>query len=129
MKDIVVCLAAGLISGVVGGLGIGGGTVLIPALTLFLPVSQHEAQAINLVAFVPMATVSLVFHFRNGLVKTDGLLPLVVSAAACAALFCLVAAKVDGGAMRRLFGWFLICVSAWCFVRSFSMPKERRGTQ
>ena len=58
---------AGIASGVLGGMGMGGGTVLIPILTLLLGVGQHESQAINLVTFLPMAAVSLLIHFKNKL--------------------------------------------------------------
>ena len=37
-------------AGLLGGMGMGGGTILIPALTLFLGIGQHAAQAANLPA-------------------------------------------------------------------------------
>ena len=45
-----------------GGMGMGGGTVLIPALTVILGVEQHVAQATNLIAFLPMALFTLKIH-------------------------------------------------------------------
>ena len=56
----------GFLGGVLGGMGMGGGTVLIPLLTVFLNVGQKTAQAINLIAFSPMAAVALFVHFKNG---------------------------------------------------------------
>ena len=50
-----------------GGMGMGGGTVLIPALTVILGVEQHVAQATNLIAFLPMALFTLKIHKENGL--------------------------------------------------------------
>ena len=60
-------------SGVLGGLGMGGGTILIPLLTIFFDVEQQQAQAINLVAFIPMAIVSLIIHIKNKRVRKDGI--------------------------------------------------------
>ena len=60
---------AGLAGGMLGGMGMGGGTVLIPLLTILLGVPQHAAQAINLISFLPMAGVALIIHFKNGLVE------------------------------------------------------------
>ena len=46
-------IVTGLISGTVSGTGMGGGTILILVLSIFLGVEQHTAQATNLVFFIP----------------------------------------------------------------------------
>lgn len=58
---------AGVLGGVLGGMGMGGGTVLIPLLSIFYAVEQHTAQAVNLIAFIPMAVVAIIIHIKNGL--------------------------------------------------------------
>ena len=55
----------GLVSGILGGLGMGGGTLLIPLLTIFLSVSQIESQGINLIAFIPMSVIAIIIHAKN----------------------------------------------------------------
>ena len=45
--SLVLSVVFGLISGVFGGLGMGGGTLLIPLLTIFLDYPQKLAQGIN----------------------------------------------------------------------------------
>ena len=76
----LVYLTAGLAGGVLGGMGMGGGTVLIPILTMFCGVPQHLAQSVNLLSFLPMAAVSLRVHARNGLLDTKNVLWMVVPA-------------------------------------------------
>ena len=44
----------GLISGIVSGTGMGGGTILIFLLSFLLGVEQHVAQATNLIFFIPI---------------------------------------------------------------------------
>lgn len=48
----------GLFSGIVGGMGIGGGTILIPALTIFIGTEQHIAQSVNLFFFLFLQQLS-----------------------------------------------------------------------
>lgn len=49
----------GLVAGVVGGLlGVGGGILFVPALTIFLEQPQVEAEATSLLAIVPVAIVA-----------------------------------------------------------------------
>ena len=78
--SFILYLAAGFFAGLLGGMGMGGGTVLIPVLTIFLGVEQHVAQATNLIAFLPMAAFSLKVHKERGLLKTDGVWWVVVPA-------------------------------------------------
>ena len=59
---------AGVIGGIVGGMGMGGGTLTIPILTIFLSYEQLQAQGINLIAFLPMSVVALIIHAKNHLV-------------------------------------------------------------
>ena len=51
----MILILIGLISGIISGMGIGGGTILIPALTIILSMEQNTAQAINLIYFIPTA--------------------------------------------------------------------------
>ena len=60
--SFILYLLAGFFAGLLGGMGMGGGTVLIPALTILLGVEQHIAQATNLVAFLPIAVVYFKVH-------------------------------------------------------------------
>ncbi len=67
----------GLLGGLIGGMGMGGGTILIPLLTLFLNIPQLQAQTINLISFIPMAIVTLVIHIKNKLVDFGALLKVL----------------------------------------------------
>lgn len=49
----------GIISGIVTGGGMGGGTILILLLTLFTGMEQHIAQASNIVFFIPTALAAI----------------------------------------------------------------------
>ena len=69
----IVYMFAGLAGGILGGMGMGGGTVLIPILTIFCGVEQHLAQSANLITFLPMAIFSLQVHAKHGLLDTRGI--------------------------------------------------------
>lgn len=103
---IVVGFAAGLL----GGMGMGGGTILIPALTLLLGVSQHAAQATNVIAFLPMAAIVLPQHKKRGYLKTEGLGFVIVPALIFAVLFGLLSSFLSGEALKKFFGLFLVAL-------------------
>ena len=115
MGKIVLLVITGLSAGILGGMGMGGGAILIPMLTVFFSVDQINAQAINLVAFIPMAIASLIIHFKNGRVEKNGLGWIILPALACSLCGSLLALSVSGGLLKRFFGGFLILLSVFQF--------------
>lgn len=111
MIKIILLALSGIAAGVLGGMGMGGGTILIPLLTIFFNVGQKEAQAINLVAFIPMAIVSLAIHIKNKRVKKEGLLWIIVPAVLTSVGGGFAAQAVNGEVLKRIFGGFLLLLS------------------
>ncbi|MGN0134608.1 MAG: TSUP family transporter, partial [Anaerotignum sp.] len=58
--------AIGFFSGIISGMGIGGGTILIPALLFLTGIDQHQAQGVNLIYFIPTAITALITHQKKG---------------------------------------------------------------
>ncbi len=110
MKYLIYVLF-GIISGVIGGMGMGGGTLLIPMLTIFLRTNQHVAQAINLVAFIPMSLVAVFIHYKNKLIDFKSILPVILPAILTAILGTLVAKNTDSDLLKKMFGGFLIIIA------------------
>lgn len=111
MLKIILLAVSGIAAGILGGMGMGGGTILIPLLTIFFNVGQKEAQAINLVAFIPMAIVSLAIHIKNKRVKKEGLLWIIVPAVLTSVGGGFAAQAVNGEVLKRIFGGFLLLLS------------------
>jgi uncharacterized membrane protein YfcA len=67
---IVMGAAAGVVSGM---LGVGGGILFVPALTLVLSLSQVKAEATSLLAIIPVALVGAARQYSYGNVRVrDG---------------------------------------------------------
>ena len=101
----------GFLGGVLGGMGMGGGTVLIPLLTVFLNVGQKTAQAINLIAFIPMAAVALFVHFKNGLIRVKNLWFMIIPACFFGVGGAVLCYFLSSEIMGKIFGWFLLALS------------------
>ena len=124
--SFLVFLACGLAGGVLGGMGMGGGTALIPLLTIFCGVEQGVAQGVNLLAFLPMSLIALSVHAKNGLLQREGLLPLILPALLSSVLFSLLAAILPSQILHKGFGAFLIGLSFYVFSCAL---KERKKTK
>lgn len=55
-------LLAGLFSGILGSMGLGGGAVLVIYLTLFTETDQLKSQGINLIFFIPCAVIAVIIY-------------------------------------------------------------------
>ncbi len=116
----------GLFSGIISGMGIGGGAILIPALIFISGVSQQVAQGINLVYFLPTALASLVIHIRNKTVDVKTALIIGYSGMAGAAGGAYLATRmIEGELLRKLFGGFLMIVGVYEIWKGFQMRKEK----
>ena len=66
MSEILI----GLVSGIVSGTGMGGGTILIFLLSFLMGMEQHVAQATNLIFFIPTSIVAIIVNFKNKNIDT-----------------------------------------------------------
>ena len=115
---------AGVSGGLLGGMGMGGGTVLIPILSLFFNLGQHTVQAVNLISSIPMAVIALIIHVKNGLVDFKGVLPIIITGVIFCIIGCFVARNINGSVLRRIFGGFLILLSVIQVVTYFKDSKK-----
>ena len=101
-------VAFGVGVGVVSGLlGVGGGTLIVPFLTLAVGLSQHAAEATSLLVILPTAVVgSLTLRRRHvgdlGLALRFGLFGAVGSVVGA-----LLALSIPGSTLRLVFAGFI----------------------
>jgi uncharacterized membrane protein YfcA len=122
--DIFILGAVGIIGGIIGGMGMGGGTLLIPLLSIFFSMQQQNAQAINLIAFIPMAIVALIIHLKNKLIVFKDVLLIITFGIITSLLGSFLAKSMDGDLLKKCFGGFLIILSIYQFVSQFFKKKK-----
>jgi len=108
--NLFYLILAGVISGVIGGMGMGGGTLLIPILTIFLSFEQKSAQAINLLAFIPMSLVALIIHIKNKLVDLKVGIPIMLVGILFSAGGSYLASILSNDILKKIFAVFLLLV-------------------
>ncbi|MDF2672658.1 MAG: hypothetical protein K0R09_923 [Clostridiales bacterium] len=94
-------------------MGIGGGTILIPALTIFLKTPQHIAQSVNLLSFVPTAIVAIISHIKQGNIEKNITFKLILGGVLGAVIGSYFAIRLPGNILRRLFGGFLLIMGIY----------------
>ena len=81
----MILFLSSLFSGILGGMGIGGGTILIPVLTFFTDYTQQQIQGINLIYFIPSAAMAVIIHLKKGNIEKKIIKPIVFSSVPAAA--------------------------------------------
>ena len=122
---VFLLILFGFLAGIIGGMGMGGGTVLVPLLS-FLDLPQKTIQAINLISFLPMCCVALGFHAKNKLIDSKHVLWLIIPAILMAVAGALLADKADNKVLRLCFAVFLIGVGVWQLVVAIKFVVEQR---
>ncbi len=107
---IYLLILYGIIGGVLGGMGMGGGTLLIPLLTIFAGINQKESQGINLISFSLMAIISIIIHAKNKLIEYKVAIPIIISGVIFSVLGSIIANSLNSIILRASFGIFLVAL-------------------
>lgn len=109
--DLLMASALGLLGGCVGGmLGLGGGIIIIPLLTLIRGPDQHFYQASLMIIYVVVALAALRKHLRKDAVRLDILRGLAPASVVTMLLGVWLGNKMDEALLRRIFAVFLLYV-------------------
>jgi uncharacterized membrane protein YfcA len=111
---IVALLASGAAAGFIGGMmGVGGGSIMVPAMVLVVGLSQYTAQGSSLLAMVPTGMVGSFTHWRLGNVVTKILPGLILGILVGSFLGGSAAHLLSQAELRMVFAAVLI----WMGVR------------
>ena len=113
----------GFCSGIISGMGIGGGTILIPALLFLTDITQQQAQGVNLIYFIPTAITALITHQKKGNLDWKTAKPLAVMGLAGAAAGAFLAVSLESELLRKIFGGFLFLMG----LSEIFKKKERKN--
>ena len=120
----MINILTGFFSGIISGMGIGGGAILIPTLIIIEGISQQLAQGINLTYFIPTAIISLFVHIKNKNVEFKTARIIGGCGMAGSVLGSLVAVSVRGEILRRMFGIFLLAIGIYEIIKGIRMKKH-----
>ena len=107
--DVVLGLVIGLVAGTISAsLGVGGGSIMVPAMVVFLGVNQATAQGTSLLVILPTAVAGVIAHMRRGSIRLTPTWVVGVTGALAAFAGGFVALHINESQLRLLFAVFLI---------------------
>lgn len=121
-------ILTGLISGIVSGLGMGGGTILILILTLFANVEQHVAQATNLIFFIPTAITSIIINVKNKQIDFKTAKDIIIYGIVGAIVGSLIAVNLPNQKLKKFFGIFLLIIAIFQVYEIYTLYIKKKKT-
>ena len=120
----------GLISGIVSGTGMGGGTVLILLLTIIMGTEQHIAQATNLVFFIPTSISAIIANWKDKLVDKKVALWVSISGIIGAIIGAVISNQTDVEHLKKYFGIFLAIIAIfeiYSYFKQYIFNRKREN--
>ena len=106
----------------------GGGTILILLLSIFMEVDQHIAQATNLVFFIPTAVSSIIIGLKDKNVQGKLAIPIVLAGIVGAAISSSISTHINVQVLRKLFGIFLLVIASYEIVSWYKMYIKEKNS-
>lgn len=112
LNEFLVLVLTGVLAGLVSGsLGVGGAIIIIPMMTFFLGLTQHQAQGTSLgVMTLPVFVISAYNYYKNGYVNVKFVLVIVVAFIIGSYFSSRLAVQIPEKTLRRMFGLFLTLI-------------------
>ena len=127
MSELAGILIGFLAGGVAGLMGVGGGILFVPALTIFLDQNQLHAEATSLLAIIPVALVGAWRQYGYGNVRLEDALVIGLLSPAGVLVGAIVANNVSERALELGFAGLLVFVAAQLVRRALlqdGAPRE-----
>ncbi len=117
-------IIVGFLSGVLSGMGLGGGMILIPCLTIFFNIEQIYAQSVNLFYFIPTAVSALFVHIKNKNIDRE-IFDYIFTSIIGAGIGSLLALHIKSILLTRIFCIFMSIFGVKEVVNSIKSEKKQ----
>lgn len=127
---IILETLIGFISGIVSGTGMGGGTILILCLSLFMGIDQKVAQATNLVFFIPTSIAAIYINIKEKKIEWKTAKVIIMWGIIGAVTGALIALKVNVKILKKLFGIFLAVIAIheiYILIKEYKKDKKNNN--
>lgn len=115
----------GLCSGVFAGMGMGGGTFLVPLLVLIFNIEQIYCQSTNVVCFLILSVVCFVIYAFKKLIDYRVVLCVGVPAGIVAGFACVFSIKISSAVLQIIFACFIILIGITMLLTTIFAKKNK----
>ena len=115
----------GFIAGIFTGMGMGGGTILILLLSIFMNFNQHLAQATNLVFFIPTSISSIVMNIKQKNIDFKLARSISIFGVIGAIIGANISKNINSILLRKVFAIFILVIAIYEIYRLYKENKSK----
>ena len=122
-------ILTGIVSGIVSGTGMGGGTILILILSVFMGIDQHTAQATNIIFFIPTSIIAIIVNLKQKLIDIKTVITLIITGVIGATIGAILANNINSENLKKYFGIFLGIIAIYeiyTIIRQYILKKKQK---
>ncbi len=116
--QILLIILVSCLSGIFAGMGMGGGTFLIPLLSLCFGVEQIICQSTNVICFIILAVLCAAVYIKNKLIDYKALICISIPATTVAFFSSFFALKTSSEVLTICFASFIMLIGIFMFIKS-----------
>lgn len=130
MENWILLVIIALFSGIIAGMGIGGGSIFILLTTIFSIFEHKEAQSYNLIMFVIVGIFATISNFKNKNIDNDLLKKLIIPVVLGSIIGIILVKRIDEKILKYIFYGFMLLVGFYEIISSLkNIKKEKLNTE
>lgn len=124
--QFLLYILVSILSGIFAGMGMGGGTFLIPMLSLFFGISHIYCQSTNVICFIILAVFCFFVYVKNKLIDYKVLLFVALPATLISFASSIFAIKINSEILHISFAVFILIIGIISLVGSIKELKKKK---
>ena len=124
--QFLLYIVVSIFSGIFAGMGMGGGTFLIPMLSLFFGIEQIYCQSTNVLCFIVLAIFCFIAYTKNKLIDFKILFFVAVPATVISFVASIFALKINSEILHIMFAVFILAIGVISLVGSIKELKNKK---
>ena len=110
IQQIIILSLIGVLAGIIaGGMGVGGGIIIVPALVFIFGMSQHHAQGTSLAVLLPpISLLAVLKYHKDGYIDYKFALILAITFFLGSYLGGLFAVNLPAKTLKKIFGILML---------------------
>ena len=130
METWILLVVIALFSGIIAGMGIGGGSIFILLTTIFSIFEHKEAQSYNLIMFVIVGIFATISNFKNKNIDKDLLKKLIIPVVLGSIIGIVLVKRIDEKILKYIFYGFMLLIGFYEIISSLkNIKKEKLNTE
>lgn len=130
METWILLVVIALFSGIIAGMGIGGGSIFILLTTIFSIFEHKEAQSYNLIMFVIVGIFATISNFKNKNIDKILLKKLIIPVVLGSIIGIILVKRIDEKILKYIFYGFMLLIGFYEIISSLkNIKKEKLNTE